>query len=312
MATQQNAPEQKSRLRFRILLGALIAFLGLSYGLVVHAAVTSTALLDFSPFALVGLLGALIANSTGVGGGVVFVPAFSFLRETGVMEVSPAQTVGVSFAIQCFGMSTGAVTWLNHFRDRTGNAVPQTRLRLLGQAVLIVAPLSLISLWITQYVIQPDPRLAFLLFKLFSITLGLALFLQILIARQAQGERSHFIPADMIALALIGSLGGAATALFSVGVGELMALYLFLRRFPLDVCVASAVIVSAITVLGGTPYHLATGNLIFEILFFAAPGVMLGGFLARRLAHALGAFRLKLGAAAWIVASSIVLIAISS
>ena len=90
---------------------------------------------------------------------------------------------------------------------------------------------------------------------------------------------------DIWALAGIGILGGGATAMFSVGVGELMALYLFLRRFPLEVCVPPAVIVSALSVLSGTPYHLFNGDLVFEILVFAAPAVMLGGFLARRLAH---------------------------
>lgn len=297
--------------RFRILLGALVVYLTLSYGAVLYLADWEAGLLPFSPFAAVGLFGALIANSTGVGGGVVFIPAFSMLRETGIMDVSPAQTVGISFVIQCFGMTTGAVTWINQFRDRNNQSPPAGRPRLLALMIVIVTPLSLAGLWVTQYAIRPDPQLAFLLFKLFSIALGLALLLQMLVTRKQHTGRDHLEVSDFIALGLIGGVGGAATALFSVGVGELMALYLFLRRFPFDVCIASAVVVSAITVVAGAPFHLISGNVLFEVLVFAAPAVVLGGFLARRLAHWLGAFRLKVGAASWIIASSIVLIAIS-
>lgn len=311
MPARKTAQRVRSRWSYRLLLGCLITFLIVSYAAILALVSDSEGLFDFSPFAAVGLFGALIANSTGVGGGVVFVPAFSLLRETGVMDVSPAQTIGVSFAIQCFGMSTGAVTWLNRFRGQHENPEMQCRTQLLGLAILVVTPFSLLSLWFTQYAIQPDPRLAFFLFKLFSIALGLALLLQVLIGRQSSGERQSFSAKDIITLGLIGGAGGAATALFSVGVGELMALYLFLRRFPLDVCIASAVIVSALTVLAATPYHLSAGNVVFEILVFAAPAVVLGGFLARRLAHWLGAFRLKLGTAIWITVSSSILISIS-
>ena len=267
-----------------------------------------TRLGDFWSFFGVGLLGALIANSTGVGGGVVFVPAFSMLRETGVMDLSPSQTVGVSFAIQSFGMSVGSLTWLSRLR-----AVPDTPMADMARLriVAICAPLSIAALIFTQLVIRPDPAFAFILFKAFSIVLGLTLLAQLLFSQKKADRQTQLTATDLWALAVIGLVGGVATAMFSVGVGELMALYLFLRRYPLEVCVPPAVIVSALSVIAGTPYHIGQGNLVFEILIYAAPAVMLGGFLARRLAHALGAFLLKLCAAIWIVASSLVLIAMS-
>ncbi|MEE2526839.1 sulfite exporter TauE/SafE family protein [Hyphobacterium sp. HN65] len=298
-------------MNFRLLLGTIILLLCLAYGGIVYFAAAAGPLLAFSPFAAIGLFGALVANSTGVGGGVVFVPAFSMLRETGIMDVSPAQTIGVSFAIQCFGMTTGSLTWLNRYRktpvtDRAANG--QDRLWLV---IALVLPLSLASMLATQYLARPDPLLSFLLFKIFSIGLGTALLLQLFLSRGNHRARVRFEQADYLALATIGLAGGVATALFSVGVGELMALYLFLRRFPLELTVASAVIVSAISVVAGVPYHLLSGNLVSEILLFAAPAVVLGGFLAPRLAVWLGAFRLKLGAGLWIVISSAALIAMS-
>lgn len=296
---------------FRILLASMIVVLGLSYVAILTLGAGSPRILAFSPFAVIGLFGALIANSTGVGGGVVFVPAFSMLRETGIMDVSPAQTVGVSFAIQCFGMTTGSLTWLNRLRRQPAGNPETVQFRQLGLIIAIVLPLSLASMLATQFLARPDPLVSFLLFKIFSITLGMALLFQLFLSRGTRPARKTFEQADYLALTVIGVAGGVATAMFSVGVGELMALYLFLRRFPLELTVASAVMVSAVSVLAGVPYHLIAGNLIFEILVFAAPAVILGGFLAPRLTVWLGAFRLKLGASIWIVTSSAALIAIS-
>ncbi len=59
----------------------------------------------------IGVIGAIIANTSGTGGGVVFVPVFNALREHGIMTLDPLQVVGVSMAIQSFGMSMGALRW---------------------------------------------------------------------------------------------------------------------------------------------------------------------------------------------------------
>ena len=264
----------------------------------------------FWPFSFLGLAGALVANSTGVGGGVVFVPAFSMLRESGVMDLSPAQAVGISFAIQCFGMTVGSLTWLNRFyrpEAAGGDALLRPLLwRILGLTLLTAIP----TLLLMQYLVAVDARLAFVLFKLFSIALGSALLAQLALSRHKGGDHTSLSPFDPPAILLIGLCGGAATAMFSVGVGELLALYLFLRRFPLDICVSTAVIGSAISVLIGVAFHIEQDNLVWEILLFAAPAVMIGGFLARRLAHWLGAVRLKLATGIWIVASSTILLLI--
>ncbi len=293
----------------RVAIGIGLCLLGLAYLAVwIVGQPDLSRLPEFWSFAGVGLFGALIANSTGVGGGVVFVPAFSMLRETGIMDLSPSQTVGVSFAIQSFGMSVGSLTWLGRLRQVPGpEGSGKTRTRI----VLICAPLSIASLLLTQVVVRPDPELAFILFKAFSVVLGSALLVQLLSSKARPDRTTTLTSHDLFALAGIGLLGGAATAMFSVGVGELMALYLFLRRYPLEVCVPPAVIVSALSVIAGTPYHISAGHLVTEILIFAAPAVMLGGFLARRLAHALGAYWLKLLAGVWIVASSLALIGLS-
>ena len=65
---------------------------------------------DYALFSLLGVLGAIFANSTGAGGGVIFIPAFNELNFTEM------QAIGTSFAIQCFGMTAGGLTWWYHYK----------------------------------------------------------------------------------------------------------------------------------------------------------------------------------------------------
>jgi uncharacterized membrane protein YfcA len=259
------------------------------------------------PFTLLGVAGALIANSTGVGGGAVFVPAFSLIRESGGWPITPVQVVGLSFAIQSFGMSVGSMTWLNRLHGP--DAPKNFREDEFWKTTLIPLAGALPALLIVQRWAPGEPDTVFFAFKLFSILLGATLLLQLLV-RKAGRERDRLTPMDQAALAVIGVAGGAVTAWFSVGVGELMALYLFLRRFPLETCVAPAVLCTAVCVVSGSVFYLERGQILFEILVFAAPGVALGGFLARRLAHALGAVRLKLMVAIWVMGSGLALLAL--
>lgn len=300
------------RLRpIQIVTLGILALLATAYAIVLGLAAPGVETArQFWPFSLVGIAGALVANSTGVGGGVVFVPVFALMREGGALDLTPSAAVGVSFAIQCFGMTIGALTWANRFYRRDVTPVEIEHRPIVRELVVRTLVTGLPALLITQYIIRVDGDLAFLLFKLFSITLGVLLLVQVFVLRQPHSDRETLAAFDRRAALAIGIAGGMATALFSVGIGELLALSLFLRRYPVDVSVASAVIVSAITVWAGVVFHLQAEHLDWRVLVFAAPAVAVGGFLARRLAHALGAMRLKIMTAVWIIGSSGVLLII--
>jgi len=252
---------------------------------------------------LVGIGGATIANATGVGGGVVFLPTFEFLNSEGLVTILPAQIVAMSFMIQCFGMTTGSITWLNriyhHKNPETGIPV-QSFFTLIGLVLITALP----ALWWAQRSFTAPPEDVLFWFKALSIGLGLTLLVTTLTDKNTLRERHKAAPVDITALILLGAVGGAATAFFSVGVGELVALYLFIRGFPLVTSAAIAVIVTAVSVLVGVGYHLAAGPLPWELLVFIAPGATLGGYVANRFAYWLGATRLKIFAALWITLSS--------
>ena len=107
---------------------------------------------------------------------------------------------------------------------------------------------------------------------------------------------------DVFALIVIGLVGGAITAWLSVGVGELLAIYLILRRFDVTMAVAAAVIVSVLTVWTAIWQHtLIEFNVYWQVAIFAGPGAVIGGIFAKTLVTYLSATRLKLFFACWLL-----------
>lgn len=102
--------------------------------------------------------------------------------------------------------------------------------------------------------------------------------------------------------------GGMITALFSVGMGELVALYLFIRHYPVLLCTGAACVISAVSCLAGVVWHIEAGTVQWEVVLLAGPAAALGGFLARPIALWLGAKRLKTLDGGWIVVSALYLL----
>ena len=258
----------------------------------------------------VGLVGAIIANTSGTGGGVVFVPVFNALRELDVMALSPLQVVGMSMAIQSFGMSMGALRWTDRLLHQPTPKALEANVRTRDFALVVpcVLALSLPGMLLTQRLASLDQHAVLLAFKGFSILLGSALILATWTVNARRQERERLAKADLFVLVAIGLVGGPITALFSVGVGELVALYLFIRHYPVLLCTGAACVISAISVIAGAVWHIEAGTIQWEVVLLAAPAAMLGGFLARPVALWLGAKRLKTLDGAWIVLSALYLL----
>jgi uncharacterized membrane protein YfcA len=96
-------------------------------------------------------------------------------------------------------------------------------------------------------------------------------------------------------------VGGGITAWLSIGVGELVAVYLIIRRFNVTFAIAAAVILSALTVWGGIIFHLLITQAIYwPVVLFAGAGAIVGGILAKQLVLYFSAKNLKLFFAGWI------------
>ena len=255
---------------------------------------------EYGGFTFLGLLGAIFANATGAGGGVVFVPFFNQL------EFSVATSVATSFAIQCCGMTAGAVTWWVFYQRQKAKPSPELlQWQHLVRILVLTVPPSLLGLWMVQ--INPqffahfsDPTSLHTGFGVFSIMLAIAIFSTVFLS----GSR-HFSTKlrvyDYITLPVIALVGGGVTAWLSIGVGELVAVYLIMRRFNVTLAIAAAVILSAMTVWGGIIFHLVITKAIYwPVVLFAGAGAIAGGILAKNLVLYFSAKNLKLFFAAWI------------
>lgn len=268
----------------------------------------------------VGIMGAIIANATGTGGGVVFVPVFAALQDGGIMvppellriaSLKPEESVAVSFTIQCFGMSIGALTWAHAIFVKDSLAWDE-KVSSQTLAALTFAPLAtgIPALLLTQALVEVEGDQLIVWFKIFSLALGVTLLIFTWVQRrQAAKDRKVWVsPGEIWVLMGLGIIGGAVTALFSVGIGEFLAIYLILRRFPTKVAIAVAVWVSVVCVIAGFWDGYFGGLVRLEIALIAVPGAILGGFLAKGIASLLGSLWLKTLASIWIIASSIYLL----
>jgi len=272
----------------------VLLFLVLWASLILSSSHTLLELIDYVLFTFLGALGAVFANSTGAGGGVVFIPMFAQLNFT------EQQSVATSFAIQCFGMTAGAVTWWHHYQTE------KTDLRLWQGFKRIICVTSIASIiginTVFLYKIH-SPAGLHISFSWFSLLLGLCIILTIYLL-QPHRERSQLSYADYVMVVFIGFFGGAVTAWLSVGVGELLVIYLLLRHFDISMAVAAAVIVSAITVWSAIAQ--LNSEVYWQVVIFAGPGAVLGGIFAKTLVTHLSATKLKLFFACWLLISGAV------
>lgn len=254
-------------------------------------------LIEYTVFTFLGILGAIFANSTGAGGGVVFIPMFNQLSFT------EAQSVATSFGIQCFGMTAGAITWWMHYR------LEKTELRLwqgFKRICSVCAISSVVGIWSVYGLELKSPSSLHHSFSWFSLMLGIFIILTVYFVKPTR-EVSVLSFIDYLVVVVIGLCGGALTAWLSVGVGELLAIYLILRRFDTTMAVASAVVVSAITVWSAIWQHTFINNEVYwQVVLFAGPGAIIGGIFAKTLVSYMSATRLKLFFAFWLFLIGIV------
>lgn len=249
-------------------------------------------------FFFIGVLAATVANSTGAGGGIVFLPVFTLLG------LSVTESLATSLAIQSFGMTAGGLSWLQHLHR---GAIVDAQSQSFRRILLVGGCGSLLGLRMAQEFISDPVWNVEWLFSVFSLVVGLVILVGTLKGSGVNGGREDGIrPGELAGLAGCGFVGGAITAWLSIGVGEMLAIYLLALRFRVNLAVAVAVCVTSITVITGVPFYFGKSAIVLEVLVFAAPGALIGGTLARHLAIFLGARRLKLGMAGWIILTAIV------
>lgn len=278
---------------------------------VFQANIDVQSLISFWHLSIVGVIGATIANASGTGGGVVFLPVFNTLNDTGQLKLSQENILAASFLIQCFGMTMGAIIWCRKLRHTEENTAPIS-LKAFWKTAFYILALAIPAMLVTQYKITIDPIWTLFAFKIFSICLGLAVIFTTLKSRNFADRKlkSQISKYDLIFLLVIAPIGGVANALFSVGLGEIVALFLFMRGYCIVTSSGLAVLVSSVSVIFGAPYHILSDNVPWVVVAFTAPGALLGGFIARSIALKLGAYKLKIIAGSWIAMTGFLLLSL--
>lgn len=261
--------------------------------------IKTTLFSDFYHFFLIGICAAIVANSTGAGGGIIFLPAFT------VLGLSVDEALATSFAIQCFGMTSGALTWLALAR-REFDTIESWK--PLPYIILLSAIPSVLGILLTQWLLPHPPFNTHVFFSLFSVLVGASILYRSL---KVQNQESLISPEISLLQkqAIIGSsfIGGIITAWLSIGVGEILAIVLLALGFNVRFSVAAAVCVSSISVLTAISYHLFyLGTVHFSVLLFAGPGALIGGFIARYVAVAISPLKLKIVLSGWVLISGVI------
>ncbi|MDG1937660.1 MAG: sulfite exporter TauE/SafE family protein [Pseudomonadales bacterium] len=256
-------------------------------------------ILDYGQFFFLGLGGAIIANSTGAGGGIVFIPAFTSM---GVVGIS---ALGTSLAIQCFGMTAGSLSWLHAMHNK--NYGGQQTIQLTYKLLLLAGVTSTLGMLCAQYLLVVPSWPIETIFKYFSILFG-AVLLFAIVKRKDIVRVDYLRRRDMPLIAIICFLGGIITSWISIGAGEWLAILLFFLGYPTMVVVCVAVCISSMVVLVGIPYHIwIVDSISWQILLFAAPAAIVGGTVARLLSERLGPVRLKIFFSIWVLATGILM-----
>lgn len=286
------ASKQIKSLSFFSYKKAIVLFFICWFLLVYFSPISITEIIDYAVFSFLGMLGAIFANATGAGGGVIFIPFFNQLNFT------EQQAVATSFAIQCFGMTAGAITWSLYYKQ---HKIPAKQWQGYKRIIALVTVFSGLGLWLVYGLpLKSGASLAHK-FSWFSLILGAAIIFSML-GNKGKKQNTQIAAYDWAAFVVIGLLGGMITAWLSVGVGEILAIYLILRRFDVVMAVAVAVVVSAFTVwLGIAQYTIVNFDVYWQVVIFAGPGAVIGGILARTLVGYLSARKLKIFFSFWLL-----------
>lgn len=247
------------------------------------------------------------AMASGIGGATFFAPILML----GV-GVEPGVAIGTGLITEVFGFASGLTAYA---RKRLIDY------RLGGSMLVVTIPAALIGAWAAG-VFPPELLKLILAIGLLAVAVN---FLRApnddeigridteinreFTADNAQtcivaagGRKFCYTACNRTEGRVVAATGGLFVGLISTGLGELSGVFLMRRcRVPSPVAVATTVFVVAVTVLVASAGHFAqfvsagsaTMDLVFSLVVFTIPGVIIGGQLGPVAARRIPQVRLE-------------------
>lgn len=232
-----------------------------------------------------GLFMAIVANMSGVEGGVIFVPLFIL-----IFQLSPQEAAGVSMATMVFGLGAGSLAYARQRR---------IDFRLGGVLLIATLPGTILGAMLTPYLSSGVLEtvlglllipLGFLLMHRRKLQSGIHALDKAQsgwrrVWRDSTGQEIGYtvrrISAGLPVYFIIGFLAG----LLGIGGGAFLvpAFILLLGGTP-HVAVATSVFMMAIIALTGALIHGAVGNIRLDYVLYLIPGVLVGSQIGAWLA----------------------------
>lgn len=216
----------------------------------------------------IGIFIALLSSTVGIGGGILWMPFLLI-----ILKLNPESAVVTSLMIQTAGMGSGTVAYCRR---------KQVDFRLMILLLLLTVPGIAFGAWLTR-IVNPTQL------ELILGTLTLLTALMFVSATQIYGDsgltRVQLKTAGRYGWAV--TLMSAASGMLSISIGEWLVP---LMRSKMNLRMTTAVATSIATIFGtcilGVTFHLSLGgHANLATLFWAVPGVIIGGQLGPRLAQ---------------------------
>lgn len=178
--------------------------------------------------------------------------------------MSGIESLKLALSTQAFGMTSGAVSWPGH--------------HIVWRYLLVAVIASGIGMTLGTFIWSPSSEVVHIFFGATSIVLGIIIFIEIYFGKKVEEKKIDITKGQIFYFIILCVAGGLINAWVSIGVGEIVALWLLFKwRFSIAQSIATGVAALAFCSILGFIYHSFLGGIIWHLLVFTAPGVILGG-----------------------------------
>jgi len=230
----------------------------------------------------IGLFAGTFGTMIGIGGGVIFVPAFLLF-----LHLSPQQAVGTSLCAVFFNALSGSISYLRQKR---------VDIRAGWKFALATLPGAWLGAWLSRYFTS---QILELVFALLLTAMAIFIFLRVEPHQKGKDEQRNtrtlvdfrsevfsYRPKEGTGI-IISFFIGIISSLLGIGGGIIhVPTLIFLIGFPVHIATATSHFVLAISAFFGSVSHFFLGNILIVpamvVSAAAIPGAQLGAVLSRR------------------------------